>query len=284
MRWQGQRKSENVEDRRRVGGKQLAVGGGLGGLIIAVLFMLLGGKSDEVLQTLQQTAGPSAAESGQPLSEKDKLMGDFVAVILAETEDVWGTIFQQSGDQYRKPKLVLFTNQTASGCGTASAYSGPFYCPEDEKVYLDLGFFEQMQERLGAQGDFALAYVISHEVGHHVQRLLGITEKVFGQQGRVGEREFNQLMVRLELQADFLAGVWAYHTQRNKNIIEEGDIEEGINAASAVGDDRLQKQSQGYIVPDSFTHGTSEQRVRWFTKGLRTGDVSQGDTFSARAL
>ncbi len=284
MRWQGMRKSSNVEDRRGIGGRQIAVGGGLGGIVIIVLLLLLGGKPDEVLQTLQGTGGTAAAESGQPLSEKDKEMGDFVSVVLAETEDVWQTLLTQDGREYRLPKLVLFTNQTASACGFASAASGPFYCPGDEKVYLDLGFFEDMQRKLGAPGDFALAYVIAHEVGHHVQKQLGIMDEVMGQQGRMDEREFNQLMVRLELQADFFAGVWAHHAQRTKNILEQGDIEEAVNAAGAVGDDRLQKQSQGYVVPDSFTHGTSEQRVRWFTKGFRTGDINQGDTFQAREL
>ncbi len=284
MRWQGMRKSDNVEDRRGIGGKQLAIGGGLGGLVIAILFMLLGGNPDEVLQNLQPGPSETSAAAGRPLSEKDKTMGDFVSVILADTEDVWGEIFSQAGRTYEAPKLVLFSGQTSSGCGFASAASGPFYCPGDAKVYLDLDFFEEMQRRLGAPGDFALAYVIAHEVGHHVQNQLGVSEKVMAQQHRLSEVEFNKLMVRMELQADFLAGVWAHHAQRMKNILEEGDIEEGINAASSVGDDRIQKQSQGYIVPDAFTHGTSEQRVRWFTLGFRTGDINQGDTFNARVL
>lgn len=284
MRWQGMRKSDNLEDRRGMGGKQLAVGGGVGGIIIAVLFLLLGGNPDEVMQTLQPTGLDSRAGASQPLSEKDKQMGDFVSVVLAQTEEVWRTIFEQAGRTYREPKLVLFTNQISSGCGFAGAASGPFYCPGDEKVYLDLGFFEEMQRKLGAPGDFALAYVIAHEIGHHVQNQLGLTEKVMSQQGRVSETQFNALMVRLELQADFLAGVWAYHTQRRTNILEPGDIEEGINAAGAVGDDRIMKQTQGYVVPDAFTHGTSAQRVRWFTKGYQTGDINQGDTFKAEEL
>jgi predicted metalloprotease len=278
------RKSDNVEDRRGIGGRQIAVGGGLGGLVIVVLLLLLGGNSDEVLQTLQPGGMPPSAAAGQPLSEKDKEMGDFVSVILADTEDVWQALFQQSGREYRLPKLVLFTNQTSSACGFASAVSGPFYCPGDEKVYLDLGFFEEMQRKLGAPGDFASAYVIAHEIGHHVQKQLGVMDRVMGRQGQVSEREFNQLMVRMELQADFLAGVWAHHAQRTKNILEQGDIEEGINAAAAVGDDRIQRQSQGYVVPDAFTHGTSEQRVRWFRRGLQTGDLGQGDTFQAKVL
>jgi len=284
MRWQGMRKSDNVEDRRGIGGKQLAIGGGLGGLVLAVLFMLLGGNPGEVLQNIQTGPSETSAAAGRPLSEKEKMMGDFVSVTLASIEDVWSEIFSQSGRTYEAPKLVLFSGQTSSGCGFASAASGPFYCPGDDRVYLDLDFFEEMQRKLGAPGDFALAYVIAHEVGHHVQNQLGVSEKVMAQQGRVSEVEFNKLMVRMELQADFLAGVWAHYAQQTKNFLEEGDIEEGMNAASSVGDDRIQKQSQGYIVPDAFTHGTSEQRVRWFTLGFRTGDINQGDTFNARVL
>ncbi|MCX6565852.1 MAG: zinc metallopeptidase [Candidatus Aminicenantes bacterium] len=284
MRWQGRRTSDNLEDRRGISGKQVAIGGGIGGILIAVLFALLGGNPDEVTQILQPTRMESTSGVNQPLSEKDKQMGDFVSVILAETEDVWNQIFQQAGHTYREPKLVLFTDQTSSACGFAGAASGPFYCPGDEKVYLDLGFFEEMQRKLGAPGDFALAYVIAHEVGHHVQNQLGITEQVMAKQGQMDEVDFNRLMVRLELQADFLAGVWANHAQRMANILEEGDIEEGINAAGAVGDDRIMKQTQGYIVPDAFTHGTSEQRVRWFVKGFKTGDINQGDTFNADQL
>jgi len=278
------RKSDNVEDRRGIGGKQLAVGGGLGGLVIAILFMLLGGNPDEVLQNIQSGPAETSAASGRQLSEKDKMMGDFVSVTLASIEDVWGGLFKQMGREYQPPKLVLFTSQTSSACGYASAASGPFYCPGDDKVYLDLDFFDQMQRKLGAPGDFALAYVIAHEVGHHVQNQLGISDQVMAQQGRLREVEFNKLMVRMELQADFLAGVWAHYAQQTKNFIEAGDIEEGMNAASSVGDDRIQRQSQGYIVPDAFTHGTSEQRVRWFTLGFRTGDIKQGDTFNARVL
>lgn len=281
MRWQGRHESDNVEDRRGIGGKQIAVGGGLGGLVIIVLYFLLGGNPDKLVRTVQTDGTALPAGAGQPLSDKDKEMGDFVSVVLADTEDVWRTLFRQIGQDYREPRLVLFTDQVSSGCGYAGAVSGPFYCPRDEKVYLDLAFFEDMQRKLGAQGDFALAYVIAHEVGHHVQKLLGIQDKVMAEQGRVGEREFNQLMVRLELQADFLAGVWAHYAQQAANFLEQGDIEEGINAASAVGDDRIQRRTQGYVVPDAFTHGTSEQRVRWFKKGLETGDIRQGDTFNA---
>lgn len=285
MRIQGMRRSGNVEDRRGLsGGGKLAVGGGLGGIVIAVLFLLLGGDSGRILETLGQAGASTAGGEAQPLSEKDKEMGDFVSVILADTEDVWSAVFRESGRTYQAPKLVLFTDATSSACGYAGAASGPFYCPGDEKVYLDLGFFEQMQRKLDAPGDFALAYVIAHEIGHHVQKLLGITERVMGQQGRLSERDFNQQMVRLELQADFLSGVWAHYAQRTRDFIEAGDIEEGMNAASAVGDDRIMKKTQGYVVPDAFTHGTSEQRVRWFRKGLETGDLAQGDTFQAKNL
>jgi predicted metalloprotease len=284
MRWQGRRKSDNVEDRRGISGRGLAVGGGLGGLIIVALYLLLGGNPDEISQSLQTEGTTSTSTAGQPLSEKDKEMGDFVSVILADTEDVWRTVFSEGGQQYREPNLVLFTDQVQSACGYAGAATGPFYCPGDEKVYLDLSFFDEMQLKLGAPGDFALGYVISHEVGHHVQKLLGIMDQVMSQRGRVSEREFNQLQVRLELQADFLAGVWAHYARQAAGYLEQGDIEEGLNAASAVGDDRIQRQSQGYVVPDAFTHGTSEQRVRWFKKGLETGDINQGDTFNASNL
>jgi uncharacterized protein len=286
MRTDGMRRSDNVEDRRGMsGGGKLALGGGLGGIVIAVLLLLLGGgDSSQILETIQQAATPTSAGEARPLTEEDKKMGDFVSVVLADIEDVWTGIFQKSGRAYEKPKLVLFSNTTESACGFASAASGPFYCPGDEKVYLDLSFFDEMQTKLGASGDFALAYVIAHEVGHHVQKQLGIMDQVMAQQNRLSQVEFNKLMVRMELQADFLSGVWAHYAQRTRGFIESGDIEEGMNAASAVGDDRLQKRSQGYVVPDAFTHGTSEQRVRWFRKGFETGDINQGDTFKAQVL
>ena len=284
MRWLGRRQSGNVEDRRGIGGKQLAVGGGLGGLVVVILLLLLGGNPDEVMQTLQPEGTGSPAATGRPLGEKDRELGEFVSVILADTEDVWGEVFRQAGREYRQPRLVLYSDQVSSACGLAGSASGPFYCPGDEKVYLDLAFFEEMQRRLGAPGDFALAYVIAHEVGHHVQNLLGINDKVMAQRGRVSEKEFNQLSVKMELQADFLAGVWAHYAKMDPSLLEAGDIEEGMNAASAVGDDRIMKRTQGYVVPDAFTHGTSEQRVRWFKKGLDTGDINQGDTFGAAVL
>jgi predicted metalloprotease len=285
MRWQGRRQSGNVEDRRGVSGRGLAVGGGIGGLgiVIAILYMLLGGNPGDITQGLQVDQ-PYAAGSEEPLSAKDKEMGEFVSTVLADLEDVWHTQFRQMGGTYREPKLVLFSGRVGSACGVAGASSGPFYCPGDEKVYIDLLFFEDMQRQLGAPGDFALAYVIAHEVGHHVQNLIGINDQVMAQRGRVTEKDFNKLMVRMELQADFLAGVFAHYARQISGYLEAGDIEEGLNAASAVGDDRIMKQTQGTVVPDAFTHGTSEQRVRWFKKGLETGDINQGDTFGAAIL
>jgi predicted metalloprotease len=283
MLWKGRRQSENVEDRRGITGRKVAVGGGLGALALTIIVLLLGGNPDEVMQNLQ-TPQTSGQEQTRTLTAEEQETGDFVKVILADTEDVWNTIFQQEEMQYREPKLVMFTNATDSACGFAQSATGPFYCPGDEKVYIDLGFFQEMQERLGARGDFAWAYVIAHEIGHHVQNLLGVMEQVQEKQQSLGQQEYNRFMMRLELQADFLAGVWAHHAQRMKNILETGDIEEGLNAAAAVGDDRIMKREQGYVVPDAFTHGTSEQRVRWFTLGLKTGDMTQGDTFAAREL
>jgi len=284
MKWQGRQTSENVEDRRRIGGKQMALGGGIAGIVIVVLALLLGGNPDQLLQTLQQTGTQVTTSSNEPLSQEEELEGQFVGVILAETETVWNRLFQQGGQVYREPKLVLFSDQISSACGVAGASAGPFYCPGDEKVYIDLSFFRQMQAQLGAQGDFALAYVIAHEVGHHVQNLLGIADQVMSRRESLSEVEFNRLTVRMELQADYFAGVWAHYAERTADLLEQGDIEEGINAAGAVGDDRIMKQTQGYVVPDAFTHGTSEQRVRWFVKGYTTGDISQGDTFGAGRL
>jgi predicted metalloprotease len=284
MLWQGRRESENVEDVRGSGGggRRLAVGGGIGGVIVIVLYLLLGGDPQALFESQQQAqlSLPDQVESQGPRDEASK----FVAVVLADTEDAWHAIFRQMGREYQEPKLVLFTDLIQSGCGFASGASGPFYCPEDRRVYIDLGFNRILQQRLGAGGDFAQAYVIAHEVGHHVQNLLGISDRVQAMRGRVSQSEYNQLSVRLELQADFLAGVWARYADRMKRVIEAGDIEEAMRAASAVGDDRLQYSSRGYVVPDSFTHGTSAQRVRWFRRGYETGDLSQGDTFNAPDL
>ena len=278
MLWQGRRQSSNVDDRRGMGGKGMAVGGGIGGIIIAVLYFLLGGGSGgegvpgDMLQTQPVTQEQQAAE--------EQLAG-FSKVVLAETEDVWNKLFREQGQDYAEPRLVLFTGNDQSGCGFASAATGPFYCPADSKIYIDLSFFRELQDRFKAPGDFAMAYVIAHEVGHHVQHLLGITDEVDRMRGRISQTEMNKLSVRLELQADFLAGVWAHHTQKMKQILQEGDIEEALGAANAIGDDRLQKQSQGYVVPDAFTHGSSEQRMYWFKKGYETGDLKQGDTFKS---
>jgi len=282
MLWQGRRESENVEDERGSGGGRLVVGGGIGTVILVVVYLLLGGNPQGLFESQQQAqvSQPGQIDSQGPRDEASK----FVAVVLADTEDAWHEIFRQMGRQYQEPKLVLFTDQTRSGCGFASGASGPFYCPEDQRVYVDLGFYRLLQQRLGAGGDFAEAYVIAHEVGHHVQNLLGITDRLQAARGRMSQSEYNQLSVRLELQADFLAGVWARYADRVKHVVEAGDIEEAMRAASAVGDDRLQRSSRGYVVPDSFTHGTSEQRVRWFRRGYETGDLSQGDTFNAPEL
>lgn len=282
MLWRGQRESENVEDARGGGGGRIAVGGGIGGIILVVAYLLLGGDPQALIDMAQQSQPPATSQV-DPNAPKDD-MSRFVAVVLADTEDAWRDIFRQTGREYEDPKLVLFSHQTRTGCGFASSASGPFYCPEDHRVYIDLSFYRELQNRFGAPGDFAEAYVIAHEVGHHVQNLLGISDRVLSARGRVSQREFNQLSVRLELQADFLAGVWAHYADRVKHLLEAGDIDEALRAASAVGDDNLQRQGQGYVVPDSFTHGSSEQRVRWFRKGYETGDISQGDTFSAAEL
>jgi len=289
MRWEDQRESANVEDERAGGGGgrpggRIAIGGGIGGIIIVVVYLLLGGDPRALLDS-QQSASVSqeTTSQNQGAAPTDQL-GRFVSVVLADTEDAWHSIFRQMGREYEEPKLVLFTHQTRTGCGFASTASGPFYCPEDRRVFIDLSFYRTLQERFGVPGEFAQAYVIAHEVGHHVQNLLGISDKVQAARGRVSQAEYNQLSVRLELQADFLAGVWAHYADRTKHIVESGDIESALRAASAIGDDTLQRRSQGYVVPDSFTHGTSEQRVRWFRRGYETGDLRQGDTFNARDL
>lgn len=278
MRWQGDRQSSNVEDRRGIGGRGIAVGGGIGSLVIGLIIYLLGGNPSRVINTpTSQVQSPQQQQLNDQYSQ-------FTATVLGYTEDVWNKMFNEMNKQYVEPKLVMFSEATESGCGYASAATGPFYCPSDEKVYIDLSFFDEMQNRFGAGGDFTMAYVIAHEVGHHVQNLLGITRKIDGMRGRVSETEMNKLSVKLELQADFLAGVWAHYTEQYKNNLDPGDIEEALNAANAIGDDRLQKESQGYVVPDAFTHGTSEQRMYWFKKGYTTGDINQGDTFNAPDL
>lgn len=275
MRWSGRRESGNVEDRRGMSGGKI-VGGGIGGIVIALIIYFLGGDPSQVLNTQQVT---QSELSPQEKAAEDQA-ASFVKVVLADTEDVWNKLFSEEGKQYVEPKLVLFTGAVESACGSASSASGPFYCPGDQKVYIDLSFYDELNQRFGAPGDFAMAYVVAHEVGHHVQNLLGISERLQNARGRVSEKEYNRLSVKLELQADFLAGVWAHHAQKMKNILESGDIEEALNAANAIGDDRLQKQAQGQVVPDAFTHGTSEQRMYWFKRGYETGDLSKGDTFN----
>lgn len=285
MRWTGRRQSSNVDDQRGRGGSggggMLSKGGlGLGGIVIIVVISLILGKNP--LTLLEQTGvttsgGDYTTEQAVELTPQQEEQKQFISTVLADTEDVWHKLLSD----YKEPTLVLFSDRVESACGMASSASGPFYCPADEKVYIDLSFYDELQNRFKAPGDFAQAYVVAHEVGHHIQNLMGITDKVHAKRNELSEEEYNKLSVRLELQADFFAGVWAHHANKLQNILEPGDLEEALQAATAIGDDRLQMQSQGYVVPDSFTHGTSEQRVRWFKKGFETGDLNQGDTFNA---
>lgn len=273
MKWMGRQGSGNVEDRRGMGGR-IAIGGGIGGVIVLLLSLLLGQNPLDTVDT-----GRSFREQGAASSQEDQ-HAQFVSVVLRETENVWNELFRQEfGQDYPEPKLVLFTQSDQSGCGFASAATGPFYCPLDNRVYIDLSFYDQLANRFGASGDFAMAYVIAHEVGHHVQNILGTSDQVHKARQRLSERDGNRLSVALELQADFYAGVWAHHTEKMQNILEEGDIEEALRAANAIGDDRIQMQSQGYVVPDGFTHGTSKQRMYWFRRGYETGDINAGNTF-----
>ncbi len=284
MRWRGERQSDNVEDQRGMGGGgRVAIGGGIGTLIIIIIAVILGADPRQLLQQLPTEAPAPTSQSSQPRNPEEEELKQFVSVVLGKTEDVWEDIFRQNGKQYREPKLVLFSERVESACGLGGAASGPFYCPGDQKVYIDLSFYEELRKRFHSPGDFAQAYVIAHEVGHHVQKLLGISDRVDAMQRRMSEAEANKLSVRLELQADFFAGVFAKYVQ-NQGLLEQGDIEEALQAASAIGDDAIQRQSSGYVVPDSFTHGTSEQRLRWFRKGFDTGDIRQGDTFAAPSL
>ncbi len=286
MKWEGREKSRNVEDRRGMsGGAKAGVGLGLGSIALFLIITLMGGDGSQILQQQMQQSQQQQQTGNYQETEQDKVLAEFVSVVLKDTEDVWNTLFpQQLQKRYQEPTLVLFSRKAQSACGFASAATGPFYCPGDQKVYIDLSFYDDLKKRFEAPGDFAMAYVVAHEVAHHVQYLLGITQKVHSQKGRIPEARYNDLSVRLELQADFLAGVWAHHAHKTKHILEEGDYEEAMNAAHAIGDDRIQMKHKGYVVPDSFTHGTSEQRMRWFKKGLETGDISQGDTFGARNL
>ncbi|MBP6532255.1 MAG: zinc metallopeptidase [Bacteroidia bacterium] len=278
MLWRGRSGSSNVEDRRGMSAGGIATGGGLVGLVVYLLYSFLGGDPS-------QLPDMNAMQSGKELSVEqsaaEDTMAQFVSVVLAETETVWEKVFAEKGMQYQAPKLVLFRDQVQSGCGNAGAESGPFYCPADQKLYIDLSFYEELKNRFNASGDFAMAYVIAHEVGHHVQYLLGTSEKMQRLRERLGESEYNKYSVKLELQADYYAGVWAHFADKQNHIVEPGDIEEALNAASAVGDDNIQKQTRGTIVPDAFTHGTSEQRRTWFYNGYNFGDLDHGNTFEA---
>lgn len=282
MRWQGREGSRNVEDRRGSSGKMAAGGLGIGTIVIALIVIFLGGDPRAFLQQAGQASAVQEAPT-QTSAAEDELAA-FVSVVLRETELTWSRIFrEQVGAPYREPTLVLFSSQVQSACGVAGSSTGPFYCPGDEKLYIDLSFYDDLRKRFGAPGDFAMAYVVAHEVAHHVQNLLDITDQVDAQRGRVSKEQYNAMSVRLELQADYLAGVWAKDAQ-GKNLLEPGDLEEALRCAQAIGDDRLQMQAQGYVVPESFTHGTSEQRQRWFSKGFQSGRIADGDTFSARTL
>ena len=284
MRWKGREQSSNIEDRRSLSKPKAAVGGIGGVLLIVVLAIVF--KQPQLLQLLGQGApgsgGGSSTTANQPASPAEQELRDFIATVLKDTEVIWTDLFAKAGGTYRKPTLVLFRDAVQSGCGGASASMGPFYCPGDEKIYIDLSFYDELAQRYNSPGDFAQAYVLAHEVGHHVQNLLGTSDDVHAQRNQLSKTDYNKLSVRLELQADFYAGVWAHYADRALGVIERGDIEEAMRAASAIGDDRLQKQAQGYVVPDSFTHGSSEQRMKWFMKGFETGDLRAGDTFSVR--
>lgn len=278
MKWQGREGSGNIEDRRGMSKGKIAIGGGIGTIVVALIVLLLGGDPSQFLNGL---TGRPETEQAATTAEEDQ-MAQFVSVVLKDTETVWGKIFEESNKSYRQPKLVLFRDQVESACGLASTASGPFYCPSDEKVYIDLSFCDQLKTQFGAYGDFAVAYVIAHEIGHHVQNQLGILGKTDRQKSKSGKTEANQLSVRVELQADFLAGMWAHYAEQMLKTLDAGDIEEAMNAAAAVGDDKLQMKYQGKVVPDAFTHGTSVQRREWFRKGWETGDLAKGDTFRGK--
>ena len=297
MKWENGRESSNVEDERGSGGNSgSGVGrgmarGGIGVVLIAIVAMFLGVDPSMVLGLLGGGDGqaPPAQQQRQgqvsaPAPPTGDTQAKFVSVVLADTEDTWNALFKQAGNQYREPKLVLFRGSINSACGHAQAAMGPFYCPGDQKVYIDLSFYDDLKTRFRAPGEFAQAYVVAHEIGHHVQNLLGISAKMDAQRQRLSETEYNKLSVKLELQADCLAGIWAHHANRTRHILEQGDVESALNAATAIGDDRLQQQSRGYVTPESFTHGSSAQRVRWFRKGLETGQINQCNTFAAREL
>lgn len=282
MRWEFGRRSTNVEDRRSRSVSAPIVGGGIGAVILSLIVALLGGDPSVILEQVNRSSDRASTESNEttPSPASDQ-MADFVSVVLADTEDTWQDLFRRNGRTYVEPSLVLYSDAVESACGFTRSAVGPFYCPRDQKVYIDLSFYQDLKYRFQAPGDFAQAYVIAHEVGHHVQNLMGISDKVRGLQSRVGEVEANQLSVRQELQADCFAGVWAHHAQQARQVLEPGDIEEALNAAASIGDDRLQSQAKGYVVPESFTHGSSAQRVRWFKRGIQTGEPAQCNTFAA---
>lgn len=285
MLWKSGRRSSNVEDRRRLripGGKK---GGGIGVLLLALVGMYFGIDPGLILNMAGGVPqGQSTGASSAPLTAEEQELADFVSVVLADTEDTWNKIFTEKGGKYREPKLVLFTGQVKSACGYAQAAMGPFYCPGDQQVYIDLAFYRDLKNQLDAPGDFAQAYVVAHEIGHHVQKLVGISDQVNQARQQLSKKDFNKVSVKLELQADCFAGIWANHADKIRNVVEPGDIDEALNAASHIGDDRLQKQSRGYVTPDSFTHGSSAQRVRWFRTGYQNGTLDSCDTFSARRL
>jgi len=282
MRWREGRQSDNVEDRRGMTVSKGMMGGGIGTILLVLVALYFGVDPSIILNQLPTTGSPPAVEqsAGKPAGQDEQ--AQFVSVVLADTEDTWREIFRQGGETYQEPKLVLFSDAVQSACGIAQAAMGPFYCPLDGTVYIDLIFYRDLKERFHAPGDFAQAYVIAHEVGHHVQNQLGIMQKVQEMRSRVDEVRSNDLSVRTELQADCFAGLWAYHADKSRHIIESGDIEEALNAASSIGDDRIQKQTRGHVVPDSFTHGSSEQRVRWFKRGLETGEFAQCNSFNVK--
>ena len=282
MLFKGRRQSSNVQDFRGRGSSGMGFKGGgiIGTLVLALIIYLMGGNPMSVLQNITSPEQSVSSNAAAPIAGQDG-MGEMVKVVFADTEDVWNKLFTESGETYREPTLVLFNSSIRSACGNAQSSSGPFYCPDDERVYIDLDYLQYLQQRLGAQGDFAVAYIIAHEVGHHVQKLMGSMDNLDKLRASgASEAQINAMSVKVELQADFLAGVWVYHAQRMKNFLEKGDLEEAINAASAVGDDKIQSSQQGHISPDSFTHGTAAQRKSWLQKGMETGDISQGNTFS----
>lgn len=277
MRWQNREQSSNVEDRRGRTIKRVGGGIGIGAILMAVFALIMG---ENPLNVLQQFSNETTEQVASPTNKQEEVLADFVGVVLKETETVWTKLFrEQLKEEYVQPKLVLYSGEDNTGCGYAQSTTGPFYCPADQRVYIDLSFYEELQTRFKAPGDFAMAYIIAHEVGHHVQYLMGITSQVENQRQRLSQEDGNKMSVAMELQADFLAGVWAHHTQKMANLLEKGDIEEALNAASSVGDDRIQMEARGYVVPDAFTHGTSAQRMFWFKKGFETGDLRYGDTF-----